>query len=185
MKITNCVVCDKPIDTSWPKGKKVYCDECKKLIAYFNTKCSYKRIAESVNKRCLDCGKQFSYASLRRNSQRCHICDMKRRIGDKCPSWRGGIKRMHGYIWVYHPEPHPHRKGKYVAQHVLNWEKYNKKPLPKGFTVHHLNGIKNDNRGQNLVALLHKQHSSGLLNKVLQNRVRELEEKLSQQKLFN
>jgi len=95
---------------------------------------------------------------------------------------------------IYHPEPHPRRVGSarragqkptyYVAEHILNWEKANNMYLPKGHTVHHLNGIRDDNRAHNLVALPTPRHSSGLVNKALQKRIRELEAVINQQKLL-
>lgn len=39
-------------------------------------------------------------------------------------------------------------KGKLL--HVLVWENYYDKTVPKGYDIHHINGIKTDNRIQNL-----------------------------------
>ena len=61
-----------------------------------------------------------------------------------------------GYIKVYQVEkegPNP-----YEYEHRLVWEEYHQKKLPKGWAVHHLNGIRNDNRPENLLAMPQGKH---------------------------
>ena len=43
------------------------------------------------------------------------------------------------------------RAGNIISYHVLLAEKALGEPLPKGAIIHHVNGVKNDNRGENLV----------------------------------
>ena len=71
--------------------------------------------------------------------------------GDKNPMWNGGKTKMHGYEMVRIPG-HP-RTGKhgYVREHIVVAEHALGKPLPTGATVHHVNGVKDDNRNCNLV----------------------------------
>jgi len=101
--------------------------------------------------------------------------------GSNSLSWKGG--RTHdgkGYILVYAPN-HPRASGganKYVFEHILVWEKFHGKPLPKNFIVHHLNGVKDDNRPENLVAILQPQHDTHTKVKLLQKRIRQLENRL-------
>lgn len=92
------------------------------------------------------------------------------------PNWKGGRHiNSQGYVLVLDPE-HPHTtQSGYVREHILIWEKTHNKPLPKGWVIHHLNGIKNDNRPQNLVAMPLKSHSPKLLEELLKKRIRELE----------
>lgn len=70
--------------------------------------------------------------------------------------WKGGrIAHGDGYIWIYSPE-HPNRvlHGKslsgYVLEHRLVMEKQIGRYLLRTETVHHINGIKDDNRPENL-----------------------------------
>lgn len=77
------------------------------------------------------------------------------------------------YIVVLKPE-HPRAlKSGYVHESILIWEQVHKKALPKGWVVHHLNGIKNDNRPCNLMAMPSYKHYQILTAKA--QRIRELE----------
>lgn len=71
--------------------------------------------------------------------------------GSKSPLWKGGRrKHMKGYIFIHQPNhPFAHRQG-YVLEHRLIMEKYLERFLIPTEIVHHLNGIKNDNRIENL-----------------------------------
>jgi hypothetical protein len=73
-------------------------------------------------------------------------------IGSSHPNWDGGkIMRSGGYIGVYRPD-HPRAdKGGYVLEHLLVAEKALGYPVPLSVEVHHVNEIKTDNAGRNLV----------------------------------
>jgi hypothetical protein len=97
------------------------------------------------------------------------------------PNYKNGsFNDGKGYIRVLCPN-HPHAikyngKPKYVLEHVLVWEKANNKPLLKGYIIHHLNGVRSDNRPENLVAVSSKKdHSTWTLTSLLEKRVRELD----------
>lgn len=68
-------------------------------------------------------------------------------------------------------------KQGYVLEHILIWEKSNNKPLPGGWIVHHLNGIKSDNRPENLLGMPRKDHNSQLQLNAMRKRIRDLETK--------
>lgn len=63
--------------------------------------------------------------------------------------WKGGRIKICGYIYVYCPE-HPFAVGKYILEHRLVMEKHIGRYLTKQEIVHHRNGIKSDNRIENL-----------------------------------
>ena len=80
--------------------------------------------------------------------------------------WKGGrIITTQGYVNIYSPD-HPKAikakalSGKYVLEHRLVMEKKLGRYLTKDETVHHKNGIKTDNRIENL-ELWTNNHSSG------------------------
>jgi len=104
--------------------------------------------------------------------------------GPNHPNWKGGRHKSHGgYIQVYKPDhPRANIRG-YVPEHILVWEEAHGKPLPKAWIVHHLNGIKDDNRPKNLLGMPKKGHSPALAVKEVQKRLREVEAELGQKRL--
>jgi len=84
-----------------------------------------------------------------------------------------------GYILLYKPShPRATRYGR-VAEHILVWEQSHTEPLPKSYVIHHLNGVKDDNRLCNLVALPSRKHDNILNAKA--KRIQELEALLRKQ----
>ena len=63
-----------------------------------------------------------------------------------------GWRTEKGYIKLWY-------RGKKEYFHKLVWEAWNG-PVPKGYCIHHLNGIVDDNRIQNLVCLSKEDHDN-------------------------
>lgn len=89
--------------------------------------------------------------------------------------WKGGKITVDGYVAVKQPDHHRADGQGYVREHILVWEKVHNKQLPDDWVIHHINGIKNDNRPRNLLAMPKGKHHSGLLLEQVQQRIRELE----------
>lgn len=72
------------------------------------------------------------------------------RSGNLHPGWKGGEKRVKGYLYLYLPS-HPNAtKQGYVSAHRLAMEQKLGRLLVPDEVVHHLNGMPNDNRLENL-----------------------------------
>lgn len=68
-------------------------------------------------------------------------------------------QRKDGYITVFSPN-HPHAtKDGYVMEHILVMEEHIGRCLEKGEVVHHINGIRNDNRIENLQLMTFQEHA--------------------------
>jgi len=168
-----CPVCGKPI--------LLKSQGCKKHRSYSRGEQNkrWKGGANAAHKRwmanhpyyCVNCGKLTS--AYQTYCLQCSLILHPRR-------WKGGrVIQKGGYIKIYNPD-HPRAdKHKYVWEHILIWEQVNNKPLPTGWVIHHLNGIPDDNRSSNLIALPNKKHSLVLQAKA--KRIQELEALLNNQ----
>ena len=68
-----------------------------------------------------------------------------------------GVVRRHGYVYVLIPG-HPRAVENYVAEHMLVMEMKIKRHLLLHEIVHHINGIKDDNREENLLLVDASEH---------------------------
>lgn len=80
------------------------------------------------------------------------------RRGSDHPNWKGGRRIQRGYVYLYVPD-HP-RAGKRgaVQEHRLIMEQHLGRYLEPDEIVHHLNGIKDDNRLENLQLVKRGRH---------------------------
>ena len=102
---------------------------------------------------------------------------LNKQTAELCSNWKGGRwVDPKGYVYIYKPNYHRTSRKKYIQEHILIWEQVHNRELPKGWLIHHLNGIKGDNRPENLLAMKSGQH----LNQTepYKKRIRELEAKL-------
>lgn len=95
----------------------------------------------------------------------CIICRNKfvercKRKGSQSPKWRGGkTKTSSGYVHIYKPE-HPNAiNGKYILEHRLFMEQKLGRYLLRDESVHHINGVRDDNRIENLELISPENHS--------------------------
>lgn len=136
---------------------------------YCSRGCKDKALFRRTRHPCPVCGTLISPNA--KHCQKHKVCDRKM---EKHPNWKGGkYKTNYGYIMLKIPN-HPRADSHgYVFEHIYVWETRNGKPLPKGWVIHHLNGIRDDNRQENLVALSDKKHRTILQAKA--KRIQELE----------
>ena len=153
-----------------------YCSLCRKVR---NRKACIRHDRKYAGK-CLNCGKQL----LSKGTKRCGTCHNFRinRENKGINAWAykaGRSRTVSGYILIMqHGHPRVDNRG-YVREHILVWEEAHGKPLPKGWIIHHLNGVRDDNRIENLLAMPYQDHSRWLYISTLQERIKVLEGKLN------
>lgn len=85
---------------------------------------------------------------------------LKGKRGKGNPNWKGGKRKdRHGYVYLRQPN-HPHAHNGYIAEHRLVMEQKLGRFLYPSEKVHHINGIKNDNRPENLLVLSSGAHTT-------------------------
>jgi hypothetical protein len=95
--------------------------------------------------------------------------------GDRGATWKGGRTNSAGYIYKYTTDlNHPGIKrcsnvGGYVLEHRLVMESHLGRYLQKWETVHHINGVKDDNRIENLQLLPTGEHNKKCQEVFLEN----------------
>lgn len=118
---------------------------------------------------CPECGKE-RWAERRNVAKVCMRCAALGRnlTGEQNPRWKGGVRTdKDGYRYLSVPPEHPfiemagrvfiHGKYRYsIVEHRLVMAEHLGRPLLPWELVHHLNGIKGDNRIQNLELLQFK-----------------------------
>ena len=152
-QLRNCIFCGKEFrKDNWyiKNGGGKYCS--------YKCRSKYERSIRPKIK-CQTCGKIFQvHKSISLTAKYCSKkCDGKGRskfyIGKNGPYWKGGkIISSYGYIFIWKPK-HPFvAKRGYIFEHRLVIEKQIGRYLLPKEKSHHLNGIKTDNRPENLMA---------------------------------
>jgi len=130
--------------------KRVYMK--KRGAAFWLCKCdcgSIKLILQS----CIISKKQKSCGCFNNSSE-------SKLRGAKHPAWVGGRYNHAGYSFIRMPNHPNSSSNNYIAEHVLVVSDDIKRPLKKSEFIHHKNGIRNDNRIENLELWSHG-HPSG------------------------
>lgn len=85
----------------------------------------------------------------------------KRITGTNNWNWKGGIRKcLKGYVWLYRPKHPLCQKNNYVKRSRIIMEKHLGRYLTPTEVVHHINGIKHDDRIANLELFLnHSKHA--------------------------
>lgn len=131
---------------------------------------------------CVDCGvarwREYNVKEKQPSRVRCRSCAKKWDRGSK---WNGGISRsMQGYIYIklkpndfYASMMDVHG---YVREHRLVMAKHLGRCLQSWEIVHHKNGIRDDNRIENLQLVSDDRH---MQITILENKIKNLEKRVT------
>ena len=136
---------------------KVSCDYCKEIIVR-NANELIRRKLHFCNQDCFN--KYFS----------------ERRKGHNSTSWKNGRHiAKDGYVFIYKPE-YSKSKSDYVLEHRYIMSEHLGRKLEADEIVHHLNGVRHDNRIENLMVVSRKTHENRTVRKKYIQRIIELED---------
>lgn len=99
---------------------------------------------------------------MKENGYEARVAAKRDQRGEKNDSWKGGrTKDSRGYVLVK-VQGHPRAKtaGDYVFEHIIVAESHIGRYLGPSEIIHHINGVKDDNRPENLYITNPSEHSS-------------------------
>lgn len=147
-----------PVFSNEPDYRMKECKECGKT-KYFHEFNTHKRTRDGREGKCIECRR------LQRTETKGQELGSNYGLRDRHPNWAGGVsKRSDGYIAIVIEEDHPFfdemsrkksssrgtNQAAYVLEHRLVMAEDIRRPLKKFEYVHHINGVRDDNRIENL-----------------------------------
>jgi endogenous inhibitor of DNA gyrase (YacG/DUF329 family) len=142
-----CPICgiEFQVEVNRP-GKGVYYRE-----KYCSNQCSAIARRKRVKLVCEECGKSFEGRLSEAQKRRFCSTECKNKWLSRNPlnPPKGRKYSSAGYVWSYAPN-HPYARNGYVLEHRLVMEQIIGRHLKPEERVHHINGVKDDNRPENL-----------------------------------
>lgn len=161
---------------------KTWTDQEKETLIVYYGVVTNDRLAELIpNKTPLAIYKKARKLGLKMSDEIKFQNRSKAKKGENASNWKGGKKTStRGYRLVLKPEHHRADRNGYVLEHILAFEEATGLIVPDGCCVHHLNGIKDDNRIENLCMMTHGAHTA--MHHTGAKRTEETKRKISERK---
>lgn len=148
-------------------GQGVYRSKGEVDKRFCSVKCKNAHMARhQIVATCEVCGAEFrrspsvaAYTKLRFCSKPCEGRGRMRRTLDRDHNGRPALKDRSGYIRIYEPDHPRAMNGGWVMEHRWIMEQRLGRMLQTSEHVHHINGVKDDNRPENLEVMGHSAHS--------------------------
>jgi len=121
------------------------CDRNKdKVLQMFAEGCSLTQMAKAVGTKCLEVKKFLARQGIEKEWSTASY-------GERHYAWKGRLVNKDGYVEI-HVKGHPYARKHthYILEHRLVMEAHIGRYLLPGEVVHHINGVKDDNRIENL-----------------------------------
>ena len=146
--------CSDPkwLEAQHNRGAKLPLDKVKEMYERGSTQAE---IAEA-----LGVSQKVVWRFMKNHGIKARVASKRDQEGENNSYWKGGIvDNGMGYV-LARAEGHPRAKkhGKYVKEHILVAEKCLGRLLLSDEVVHHINGIKSDNRPENLAVMTKTAH---------------------------
>lgn len=148
-------------------GKGVYRSEGEVTKRFCSVRCKNEHMARNqIVSTCQVCGSEFrrspsvaNYTKLLYCSKPCEGRGRMRRALDREHNGRPALLDIKGYVRIFEPD-HPNAmNGGWMFEHRWVMEQQLGRHLTQSEHVHHVNGVKDDNRPENLEVLGHAEHS--------------------------
>lgn len=145
-----------------------------------------KGSAKLIWRVCSAC-REGKWIQLRNFVGRCRNCFLRSRRGDKNPLWKGGRNREgFGYVSIQLLPTDKYykmaKKNGYAMEHRVIMARHLNRCLDKKEIVHHLNGIRDDNRIENLALVDRRTHPHRTIAELQKERIIKLEQQLKELK---
>lgn len=119
------------------------------------TNCNDKNLLIACACGCGDIRRAVDY-----HGKRYSFCNHHATKGERHPQWKGGRNKHSGYWMLWMPWHHRAQRKGYVPEHIIVAERALGRPIYRNEHCHHINGIKDDNRAENIRVIPKGMHSA-------------------------
>lgn len=142
------------IETNWTD---VEVKKLTRMYPYLSNEDLSKILSRNVN----SIQHKANRLELKKDKEVNSIIRGKSREGEKCCNWKGGKKlSKRGYVFILKKGYPTTDVNGYIFEHRYIMCEFLERILGRNEIVHHINGIKNDNRIENLMVMSNGEHTT-------------------------